>query len=311
MCQASLLKFPLTTPAKFIAGFQQRLQNLCTSRHLPRVSPAFFEDVEGSEGKLGAMVRHMLAKKSAAISDHKMLNDVLYGSTKLPEIGRDTYQCSLALLAMCGWDCPADRGDGAGGDASASHSVSSPRSPRMNANSNARRRVLQCALCGSRAGVWNFDKHVERPCQLDYLTLTLQSAQEGAGAAQGSGGGDGGHDADSLPTHSLRGTAGATGYTCLTSPMYVASPTVVNLHRTIAGGDTIASFGLQPDLPAGAPAADISNNIPGASESAKKSLELNTRDPRLCRSAAMHPLNAHRKYVHFPLPPPLSLIFGE
>mmetsp|Transcript_7955 Transcript_7955/g.19631 ORF Transcript_7955/g.19631 Transcript_7955/m.19631 type:complete len:214 (-) Transcript_7955:225-866(-) len=156
---------------------------------------------------------------------------------------------------------------------------------------------MQCALCGSRAGVWNFDKHVERPCQLDYLTLKCQSGQEAEAMGKG-GTGSGNISGESLPTHSLKGTAGATGYTCLTSPLYVASPTVVNLHKTIAGGDTIASFGLQPDLPAPSPSEkDLAKAKEGESaRELKKRLELNTRDPRLCRSAAMHPLNAHRKY---------------
>ena len=131
---------------------------------------------------------------------------------------------------------------------------------------------LQCALCGSRAGVWNFDKHVERPCQLDYLTLKCQSGQEAEAKGDISG--------ESLPTHSLKGTAGATGYTCLTSPLYVASPTVVNLHKTIAGGDTIASFGLQPDLPAPSPSEkDLAKAKEG--ESAR---ELKVRHPFLLSS---------------------------
>lgn len=260
---------------KTIDNLKRRVENLCSVRYLPKISNTFLTAIAKTP-ELESKFRQILQKRSRAIQSNKMLNDMLYHNVpKDQEVEFGGYQASLLVLAMCGWESSRDASTVAGG------SASSPRQQRSNS-----RNVLQCDMCGSKAGIWNFDKQIERPCQLDYLSW------------KHNGSADASEKERDLPRESLRGTAKATGYTCLTSPLYVASPMMVSLHKTIAGGDTFISSGLQPEqeLNEGASGGATNPSTSGERSSKRQKVELNTRDPSLCRSVSMHPLNAHRKY---------------
>ena len=273
----SLLRFPLMAPAKMVEDLKHRMENLCTIRCLPRINPDFLQEAfslsQGSEGNSSSpKMKQILDKKSTVIQNDKVLNAMLYHNKS--EMNTESYQASLLILAMCGWDCTKED------------------SKHNGANKMFRRSVLQCSMCGSRAGIWNFDKEVERPCELDYISWKQNNVNNPGGGASSS-------QTEGLATHSLRGSAKATGYTCLTSPLYVASPVMMNLFKTIAGGDTLASSGLPLDFGEAHPQHRISTPPQadkGHQRKKQKRELLNTRDPGLCRSEMMHPLNGHKKY---------------
>jgi hypothetical protein len=283
-------------PAKMVEDLKRRMENLCTVRCLPRVNPEFLEQafslsqltgVEESDetSSKPSKMRQILDKRSTVIQSNQVLNTMLYHNNQA-EVNPESYQGSLLLLAMCGWDCPRD----------------DSKSKRFKRNC-----VLQCSMCGSRAGLWNFDKETERPCELDYISWKQNNTNNtNADSASSPASKLFGHS-QGLQTRSLRGSAKATGYTCLTSPLYVASPVMVNLFRTIAGGDTLVSSGLEldfgdddknkPQQPSTSP-PEVDSTSSGGHQRKKQKREqlLNTRDPALCRSETMHPLNGHKKY---------------
>ncbi|QDZ23251.1 hypothetical protein HOP50_10g57890 [Chloropicon primus] len=255
-CDDGLMKFPPATPSKLLDQLKSRMETLCTLRQLPSIEAAFLEEGGGLEAEARKKIAEILEGNCKVAMKDKVLSNMLYNSKTNKKVEVDSYECSLLLLALCGWDREASAG-GEGGSPSRSF-------------------VLQCEMCGSRAGIWNFEKKVQRPSHLDYVSWKQGGSEEAM--TQGEEG---------LPTQSLRGAAKATGYTCITSPLYVASPVMVNLYKTIAGGNTAISSGIEPD-------ADSGKGGGGPHSTKRPKVELG--NPRSCRSACMNPFNTHKRY---------------
>lgn len=181
-CEPALLSLPLTSPTKLLDQLKARMHNLCTLRSLPRVSSKFLEDDQ---------VRRVVDGAAKLCSGDKALCEMLHsGNPSNTHVDLDSFEGSLLLLGMCGWDQEV---------------VASPTGA-------TRQLVLTCAMCGSRAGVWNFDS----------WRKWGPKGERDEGAAAGG---------ELLPAQGLKGAAGATGYASMNSPLYVAKPAM-----TIAGG---------------------------------------------------------------------------
>ena len=201
-----------------------------------------------------------------------------------------SYGASLLMLAMCGWDAPVGGAGGEDGAMSAPCFGSDPA-------------ILRCDMCGARAGLWSFgaDERAERPMHLDYFSWKRQQQRfpPSGGAARVGSHGHQGQPTVPLsppPAPSLRGTARAQGFTCLTSPNYTATPQVVNLHMTIAGGATAisTSFLDSPDFSKGG--EKISDRVPPKHKKKKRVMILGSRLKGGCCHGDQTAGVAHRRF---------------
>ena len=67
-CSLSLLQFPHATPAKLLADFTKRMDNLCCVRHLPKISEEILDDEDDA---VKAKINQIMSGACAAISTNQ------------------------------------------------------------------------------------------------------------------------------------------------------------------------------------------------------------------------------------------------
>lgn len=268
-CAVSLLAFPPTTAGALTDGFQARVEDLVGLKVVPELDPDFVDAASRDVADAArTKLARVLSRDSPIISGSDALRDILYKSAlDTGDLTPSTYQGSLAVLSMCGWEVAR-----AGGDRDRVQDV------------------LACRMCGARVGVWNFEAQVERPLGLEYHSWNTGGA------------GTNTQTLDAAMSRALSvASAKAVGYTCLTSPLYMATPNMVDLCKTIAGGETPSSLSMTAAAGAGGGAGGEGKGAPLESEGpAGKRQKLDpivsTKDPKLYRRRRMNPLKCHRGF---------------
>ena len=212
----------------------------------------------GSSLKL--KLQTLLDKNSSGIKETTFLRDALYHKDSVLKTSK--YEGALAILSLCGWEVSSD--------------INTEESTCKRKAESSQMSILTCKMCNAQVGVWNFDKQAERPLHLEYLYWKHSGTKV--------------HSIARTPKK-LSMCSSASGYTCLTSPLYVASSQMLNLCKTIAGGNLRVA--AQQEGAKEEEEVDMSEERQVAK---KQKIDLNVKSPTFYRSVAFNPLKGHRSY---------------